>query len=564
MNANRLLALYDRVAEAPDAVTRLRHFVLDLAVRGKLVAQDPEDESASELLQRIAAEKVRLMEAGSLKRRKLTGSQSQHDLGFLVPDGWVAATFYDVLIELQTGPFGSSLHQSDYELGGTPVINPASIQDGRIIPIEKMAVGGNVLQRLSTFKLRAGDIVMGRRGEMGRCAVVSKHEDGWLCGTGSLILRIPEGIYPYYLAMLIGSPYVREYLTRSSVGATMRNLNQSILLAISVAVPPATEQRRIVAKVDEHMALCDRLEEGRTARKEKFYQLTKATLARLSAPDNDIATFRSRARFAIDAFPALTTRTNQVKLFRHAILDLAMRGKLVKQDPADEPVSELLRRVEVERTGTSNTKKWKSYPLNAEAVDGNLFDLPTGWKWVPLARISDVTMGQSPPGETYNKSGDGVPLINGPVEFTPGPFGRTIVNQFTTAPKKYCEEGDFLICVRGSTGRTNVAAFRGCIGRGVAAMRSSFDDQFIRLILWNARKAIFSMGRGIVFPSISKKQLETFPIPLPPLAEQHRIAAKVDELMGLCDRLEAAFRASNIARSQLLETVLQEALYEVA
>ena len=118
MNANRLLALYDRVAEAPDAVSRLRHFVLDLAVRGKLVGQNPEDEPASELLIRIATEKARLMETGSLKRRKLTGSQSQHELGFLLPDGWVAATFYDVLNDLQTGPFGSSLHQSDYELGG--------------------------------------------------------------------------------------------------------------------------------------------------------------------------------------------------------------------------------------------------------------------------------------------------------------------------------------------------------------------------------------------------------------------------------------------------------------
>ena len=173
-------------------------------------------------------------------------------------------------------------------------------------------------------------------------------------------------------------------------------------------------------------------------------------------------------------------------------------------------------------------------------------------------------MGQSPPGDTYNKSSDGVPLINGPVEFTPGPFGRTAINQFTTAPTNFCEEGDLLICVRGSTtGRTNVAGFRACIGRGVAAIRSSFDDEFIRLFLWKAREDIISMGRGIAFPSISKKQLENLAIPLPPLAEQRRIVAKADELMTHCDALENALGTAEISRSNLLQAILGDSLASV-
>ncbi len=241
-----------------------------------------------------------------------------------------------------------------------------------------------------------------------------------------------------------------------------------------------------------------------------------------------------------------------VPRLRNFVLDLAVRGKLVEQDPADEPASNLLKRIEVERAKCPNAKKGKSFPLEVEVVDRAFFDLPTGWKWVPLAAISDVIMGQSPPGETYNTSGDGVPLINGPVEFTPGPFGRTIVNQFTTSPKKYCEEGDLLICVRGSTtGRTNVAAFRACIGRGVAAIRSSFDDEFVRLFIWKARENIISMGRGIAFPSINKNQLETLAIPLPPLSEQSRIVAKVDELMALCHQLDEAHAVREETRNRL-------------
>ncbi len=246
----------------PDQIKVLRQTILNLAVRGKLVEQNPNDEPASELLKRVATGKKRMVEAGEIRKRKTSEPTPPDSLAFELPSGWAAAKFSDVLTELQTGPFGSSLHQNDYEIGGTPVINPASMRDGKIVPVEKMAVGADTLERLATFKLRAGDIVMGRRGEMGRCAVVTEQEDGWLCGTGSLILRLSRCLYPEYLAMLIGSPYVREYLGGSAVGATMQNLNQSILLKMGIGLPPLAEQHRIVAKVDELMALCDRLEES--------------------------------------------------------------------------------------------------------------------------------------------------------------------------------------------------------------------------------------------------------------------------------------------------------------
>ncbi len=243
-----------------DQIRHLRQTILGLAVRGKLVEQNPADEPADEILERIAAEKVRLLRARKIRRHKSTASLSRIESDFGLPSGWAAARFSDVVTELRTGPFGSSLHRSDYEKGGTPVINPASIQDGKIVPFENMAIGDDTLERLATFKLRAGDIVMGRRGEMGRCAVVEQSEEGWLCGTGSLILRLSNSLYPKYLAMLIGSPNFRENLRGHSVGATMQNLNQSILLKMSIGLPPLAEQYRIVAKVDEFLALCDRLE----------------------------------------------------------------------------------------------------------------------------------------------------------------------------------------------------------------------------------------------------------------------------------------------------------------
>lgn len=187
-----------------------------------------------------------------------------------VPLGWQLIRFDQILVTLQTGPFGSSLHQHDYEQNGTPVINPASIIKGKIVPIAKMAIGLKTLERLASFKPKELDVVMGRRGEMGRCAVVTGKEAGWLCGTDSLILRFSEDINPHFIVMLMNAPSSRKYLGGASVGTTMQNLNQTILCNMPIGLPPLAEQHRIVAKVDELIKLCDELE----------IQLTTATHTR--------------------------------------------------------------------------------------------------------------------------------------------------------------------------------------------------------------------------------------------------------------------------------------------
>jgi type I restriction enzyme S subunit len=267
-----------RLATRLEHIQQLRQTIFNLAVRGKLVPQDPNEEPASELLKRIQAEKARLLKEGKIGSEKPPIPARADELAFELKPGWRSARISQILVELQTGPFGSSLHQSDYQRGGIPVVNPASIKSERLVPVESMAVGPKTLKRLSTFQLRTGDIVMARRGEMGRCAVVTKQENGWLCGTGSLILRLPEFVFPHFFVTLIGSPFVREYLGSSAVGATMQNLNQSILLNLVIGLPPLAEQHRIVAKVYELMALCDGLEAQLTTTQTESRRLLEVTL----------------------------------------------------------------------------------------------------------------------------------------------------------------------------------------------------------------------------------------------------------------------------------------------
>ncbi|MBX5214392.1 type I restriction endonuclease subunit S [Rhizobium sp. NLR10a] len=560
MNAERLLHHYETIADAPDAIARLRRFILDLAVRGKLAPQDPNDEPASELLRRIAKEKARLVKAGEISKFAESKPAMPSDLTFEIPAQWQPAKIENVLDELQTGPFGSSLHQSDYRTGGTPVVNPASIQGEQIKPIEKMAVDAATLERLASFKLRRGDVVMARRGEMGRCAIVTEREAGWLCGTGSLILRPSKLIYPNFLVLLIGSPFSRQYLGGTAVGTTMQNLNQSILLKLPFGLPPLDEQHRIVAKVDELMALCDQLEAARTARETTRDQLAAASLARLNSPDPE--TFCEDARFALEALPALTARPDQIKQLRQTILNLAVRGKLVPQDPADEPAAELLKRIEREKalTKSRNSDKTNKLPTTPEDLP---FDLPRGWVRIRLGQIIILLSGQHlQPPEYSEVPGAGVPYITGPSDF--GATGLTI-SRYALVRKAVAKQGQLLLTVKGSgVGKTAICNLREvAISRQLMSLTPiSWNLEFLEIITHRLAEALQEQARSLI-PGIAREDVENFTIGLPPLTEQHRIVAKVEELMALCDQLEASLRSADDTSRKLLDALLAEALAPV-
>ncbi len=173
--------------------------------------------------------------------------------------------------------------------------------------------------------------------------------------------------------------------------------------------------------------------------------------------------------------------------------------------------------------------------------------LPKGWLWVRLADIADIVMGNSPPSSSYNTVGRGVPLINGPTEFDPGPFDNPKILQFTDAPSKFCEIGDLLICVRGSTtGRTNIASFRACIGRGVAAIRAPECQLYVNHYVASQTDQILSIGTGSTFPNITAAQLAAIPVPLPPEIEQALIVEAVEQsLANINDGIAALIRAGD-------------------
>lgn len=176
-----------------------------------------------------------------------------------VPEHWDVKRLGVLSNLIQTGPFGSQLHSEDYVEDETPVINPSNIKDGQIIPDWSCTVGHKIVERLSHHKLMAGDIVFGRRGEMGRCARVSDKEVGWLCGTGSLNVRLNKYMVSEFVSIYLRTAYVREFLILESVGSTMDNLNTTILSRISLPAPPPAEQLAITIFLDRETAKLDAL-----------------------------------------------------------------------------------------------------------------------------------------------------------------------------------------------------------------------------------------------------------------------------------------------------------------
>lgn len=170
----------------------------------------------------------------------------------MVPSKWKQGRLRAIPCEVQTGPFGSQLHADEYVEGGWPVINPANIQHGHLVPDPRVTVSERTQRRLARHVLHAGDVVFGRRGELGRAAIVTAEEDGWICGTGTLRVRFHRGtLDPAYLRRYLSIPAIRYYFETQAVGSTMGNLSSEILLGMPLLIPPMEEQRRIAQQCQE-------------------------------------------------------------------------------------------------------------------------------------------------------------------------------------------------------------------------------------------------------------------------------------------------------------------------
>ena len=563
MNAKRLLALYDRVAEAPDAVSQLRRFVLDLAVRGKLVKQEPGDKPGSELLKQIEAEKARL----NVKNRR--NPLTSEEIPYALPVGWGGSRIGELCTKTGSGstPRGG---KTVYRDSGIPFLRSQNVFDWGLRLDDVAYIGPDVHARMAGTTVHPGDLLLNiTGGSMGRCARVPCEFSVGNVSQHVAIVRpaIPE--MAGFLHKLILSPYFQNFIFGEQTGAGRGGLPKNRMDQIPVALPPLAEQRRIVTRVDELMSLCDQLEANHKARESTRDRLTKASYVRLSAPETSNRSFRSHARFALDALPALTTRAEQIRILRQTILDLAVRGKLVDQDPEDESASELLRRIAEKKVRLRKVGKIRKprnvAPLNSDELP---YGLPVGWEWTQMAYLGVINP-RNNARDDHKASFVPMPLIaaeyGAPHEHEPRPWGA-IKKGYT-----HFAEGDVglaKITPCFENGKSTV--FRnltGGFGSGTTELhvvRPLFvNADYIVAFLKSPRFIETGIPRMTGTAGQKRVPTEYFtssPFPLPPHAEQQRIVEKVNSLMALCDRLESGLSAINATHTDLLESVLHEAL----
>ncbi|PUE40264.1 restriction endonuclease subunit S [Limnohabitans sp. Bal53] len=374
---------------------------------------------------------------------------------------WQLTTLGEICTEqggaIQTGPFGSQLHTSDYKEIGIPVVMPTNIGDGGISEDGIARIDQSDVDRLSQHKLMLNDIVFSRRGDVTKNALIREHEVGWFCGTGCLKVRLgTERIAnAKFISHFLRLPDTKDWLVRHAVGATMPNLNTGILSAVPINLPPISVQHEIAAMLG---SMDDRI---------TLLRETNTTLEAIAQ-----ALFKS---WFVDFDPV------QAKM-----QGLAPEGM-------DEATAAL-------------------FPDSFE--ESELGAVPKGWRFSNLGKSFELIMGQSPPGDTYNQSEDGLPFYQGRTDFG---FRFPMKRIYCNAPTRLAEVGDALVSVRAPVGDVNMAIERCSIGRGVAAVRhlsGCIGYTFYAMKNLGTHFKNFD-SEGTVFGSINKKDFESLPVVVP-------------------------------------------------
>ncbi len=479
---------------------QLKASILQYAMEGKLVKQDPNDEPASELLKRIENEKAELIREGKIKKSKKLPAISNDEEPFDIPDSWEWIRLGNICEPIRYG-FTSSAKDN----GNSKLVRITDIQNNNVnwnnVPfcdVPKV--------KLKDLQLKTNDILIARTGgTVGKSFVVKNISEVAVFASYLIRIRLIDNELIDFVKYFLDSPYYWQMISLKQSGTGQPNVNATKLSEILIPIPPLEEQKRIVAKIEKLMPLVDEYAESYN---------------RLQKIDNEF----------------------EDKL-KQSVLQYAMEGKLVKQDPSDEPASELIKKIENEKAElVKEGKIKKSKKLPAITDDEKPFDIPDSWEWVrldSLAQVLNGDRGKNYPGKEYWIS-EGIPFINA------GALGEKNINKskinyiseqrYKLLRAGFIKNNDILYCLRGSLGKMSISRINiGAIASSVCIIRL-FDDRILNYI-WVALSSEFGkylikeFENGTAQPNLSANNIKKYYLPIPPLEEQKRIITKTNKLM---------------------------------
>ena len=549
MSAQALLKRFDIVADHSANIPALRRLVVDLAVRGKLLAADELDIDVQEMLDRISSKASELISAGAIKKLKLNPKIGNDE----VPSAYLAHCIFARLGNIATLQKGLTGIQSSIP-GEFPLVVTAAERGtcdhfdfdaaAAIIPLVSSTGHGNA--SINRLQYQEGKFALGTI----LCAVFPFDEQ----------LISARFLYEYLTA------FKEELLVSKMIGTANVTLTLGKIAEVPVPILAPAVQRR----VDELMALCDQLEAAQQERERRRDRLATVSLQRLNQPAADTTpeAKREHARFHLQNLPRLTTRPEHIKAMRQTILNLAVRGRLVEQDAEDEPAAKLLKRIQVEKARLVEIRSVKGSKPQPETEDMDSSLIPGSWLWTRLVDVGFISPRNTAPDDQL-VSFVSMPLIA-------ADYGTP--NQHVVRPWREIKTG----YTHFSEGDVGLAKITPCFENGKSTVFRGLTNgmgagttelHIVRPVLVSADYILIYLKSSLYIASgiprmtgtAGQKRVPTeyftqTPFPLPPLAEQHRIVAKVDEIMALCDQLEAQLTTTQTDSRRLLEAILEAAL----
>jgi type I restriction enzyme S subunit len=563
MSRTLLLREFSRIEEAPDALLHLRRFVLDLAVRGRLTKQLTSDEPASSLLSRIQKELAKVK--GRRRKSIELPPVGEDEAPFCIPEGWIWTRVRQV-----TADRGQIIPRSEFtyidvtsidkELGrlGHPVV---------VSPDDAPSRARKVVSR--------GDVLYScvRPYLLNTAVVETDLTPPPIASTAFAVLDGFGLLEPRFLWAVLRSPYFVACVEDKMRGQAYPAINDSDFAQLPVPLPPPEEQSRIVERLNELMVLCDQLEQAHKEREDQRDALRSESLHRLTSSTSE-ADRSNDVRFFLNASSRLITKPEHVQLFRDRILSLAVLGRLVPHDSDEGNGQTLLNKIARSRQGNGQRK-----PLALQPGENPLPSLPAAWAWTSIDEVSSVESNAITDGPfganlktAHYISAPGYRIVR-LQNIGHGAFRASLTTFITQEhwerlTRHHVVAGDLVVA--GLVDPT----VRACelptdIGPAVVKadcyrfhVHSEFVSRFALYYLNSPVCQEFASvhHHGMTLTRLGLGNFRRLPIPVPPIEEQLRIVAKIDELMTVCDGLETALVSAQHERARLLVALLHESL----
>lgn len=535
---------------ASNGIPKLRELILELAMRGKLVPQNHKDETAQKLLERISKEKGAL-----LKNKKAKKLQSDLDEPYSIPDNWAWVHFSDIAQHNS----GKTLDKGRNTGVLREYITTSNLYWGRFAleNVREMPIKDSEIEKCTA---RKNDLLICEGGEAGRAAVWPYDRE--VCFQNHVHrARFYCDVNPYFLYRFFEKINTTGEINAYRKGVGISNMSGKSLGSIILPLPPINEQVRIVEKINELMALCDKLEAQKTDATSAHEALVKTLLGTLTQSQN-AKEFQENWQRIAKNFNILFTTEASIDALKKTILQLAVMGKLVPQDPNDEPAEKFLKRIKLEKEKPANGKKLKKDNISPKVSDEEkAFGIPSTWAWTRFSTVAEIRSELVRSQDflsAYQVAPDNIEKGTGKLLSK-----RTVKESGVVGPNNRFYSGQILYSkIRPSLSKAILVDFDGLCSADMYPIITKLFSKFLLLqilsehFLSQVRKA----ENRVKMPKLNQESLSLFTLVVPPIEEQKRIVSEVDELFEICDTLKMQLKRFNSTHEHLANALVEKAV----